>query len=231
MWWTSSSTSRQLTSGSKKWLRLVERLEGVGPVPTACEIITFTDDAPPPGASPWVVPPSANRIDLVVSDPSWPDAFDAVADRLRNALGGRVLDVIHVGSTSVPGLDAKPVIDVDLIVADPSNERAWLPALESAGFVLAVREPWWHEHRLLNYDEPRSNIHVFAPSCPEPWKHRIFRDHLRRDEQDRALYAKVKRDASERSNAGGEATMGYNRRKQDVIRDIYERAFAAAGLL
>ncbi|WP_246179850.1 GrpB family protein [Kocuria coralli] len=167
---------------------------------------------------------------MVAADPSWPSVFDALANSLRSHLAGRALDIIHVGSTSVPGLDAKPVIDIDLIVADPAAEGEWLPALEQAGFVLTVREPWWHEHRMLEHDNPRANVHVFGPNAAEPWKHRIFRDHLRRDGHDRSLYAAAKKTASEESHVRGETVMDYNRRKQEVIREIYARAFASAGL-
>lgn len=199
-------------------------------MPTARKIVTFTDDTPPPGASPWVVPPAVDHIDVVASDPAWPQIAEHLAARLRDLLGGRALDISHVGSTSVPGLAAKPIIDIDLIVADPSDEAVWLPALQEAGFVLTVREPWWNEHRMLRLADPRTNLHVFGPDSSEPWKHRIFRDHLRRVPADREVYAAAKKAASEESNAKGEVMMDYNRRKQDVVRDIYARAFAAAGL-
>lgn len=155
-----------LTSGGGSKTR-IERSDGKGRlVPTAREITTFADDTPPPGASPWVITPAANHIDVVASDPSWPAVFDSLADRLLGVLGGRPLMVIHVSSTSVPGLDAKPVIDVDLIVADPHEERTWLPALEKGGLVLTVREPWWHEHRLLHLDNPGRTSTCSARTLP-----------------------------------------------------------------
>lgn len=200
-------------------------------MPTPHEITDFADDPAPPGASPWVGPRSTEHIEMVAADPAWPAAFDAVAARVREALGPRVLRLSHVGSTAVPGLDAKPIIDADLTVSDPSDEDAWLPALEQAGFVLRVREPWWQEHRMLRLDEPATNLHVFGPAAAEPWKHRVFRDHLRRDAVDRERYAAAKRAAVEAANLRGESTMEYNLRKQEVIREIYARAFRAAGLI
>ena len=149
-------------------------------MPSVDEITTFVDDAAPPGAVPWVVPPVPGEIAIVGSDPTWPDQFCALAEHLREVLGARALEVSHVGSTSVPGLAAKPIIDVDLIVADPADEAAWLPALEAAGFVLTVREPWWYEHRMVKGTTPAANVHIFGPEAAEPWRHRIFRDHLRR---------------------------------------------------
>jgi GrpB-like predicted nucleotidyltransferase (UPF0157 family) len=89
-----------------------------------------------------------------------------------------VLVVEHVGSTAVVGLPAKPVIDIDLTVADSVDEAAYVPALEGVGFRLVIREPWWHEHRCLVHDDPRCNLHVFSPGAPEPVRHRIFRDWL-----------------------------------------------------
>src|SRR3954452_4309340 len=124
--------------------------------PTNAEITRHHDDRPPPGADPWVpgVADVPYRIRVVEYDEGWPADFDRVAARLRDALGDRVLDVHHVGSTSVPGLPAKPVIDIDLVVADPADEPSYLPDLRAAGFIHRIREPWWHEHRLLRYDDP-----------------------------------------------------------------------------
>lgn len=199
-------------------------------MPTAREIATFHDGPPPGAASPWVVQPAREPIDMVPADPAWPVVFEEIAAGLREVLGARVLDLLHVGSTSVPGLAAKPVIDIDLIVANPANEPSWLPALEAAGFVLTAREPWWHEHRMLRGYDPRSNIHIFGPDAAEPWKHRIFRDHLLRDHTDRDRYARAKQDAARLASAEYETVMEYNRRKEEVIRAIYARAFAAAAL-
>jgi GrpB-like predicted nucleotidyltransferase (UPF0157 family) len=137
-----------------------------------------------------------------------------------------------VGSTSVPGLPAKPIIDIDLLVADPGREQDYVPALEAAGFTLVIREPWWYGHRALRADEPpRSNLHVFGFDSPEPVRHRIFRDWLRGNPDDRDRYAGIKRQAASEANARGEHVMEYNARKEQVIREIYQRAFAAAGLL
>ncbi|WP_125773288.1 GrpB family protein [Antribacter gilvus] len=201
-------------------------------MPTPAEITAFDPFEPPEGANPWVVRPSpAETIDVVEPDPAWSAAYERLAATIRTALGDAVLDLDHVGSTSVPGLPAKPLIDVDLIVADSADEPAWLPALEAAGFVLTVREPWWYEHRCLKFPEPRCNLHVFGPGAAEPVRHRMFRDWLRANPQDRDLYRDAKLAAAAASNAAGEHVMEYNARKEQVIREIYGRAFAAAGLL
>jgi GrpB-like predicted nucleotidyltransferase (UPF0157 family) len=93
-------------------------------------------------------------IEVVAADARWPVDFTALSGRIRDALGPVALQLAHVGSTSVPGLAAKPVVDIDLTVADPSDEATWLPPLEQAGFELVIREPWWHEHRVLVFPTP-----------------------------------------------------------------------------
>jgi GrpB-like predicted nucleotidyltransferase (UPF0157 family) len=178
-----------------------------------------------PGAAP------ATGIEVTGPDPAWPRRYDYLAGRIREALGWRALQLDHVGSTSVPGLAAKPVIDIDLTVADPDREQDYVPALEAIGFRLVIRQPWWHRHRALVADEPRCNLHVFGYDSPEPIRHRIFRDWLRGNPADRDRYAAAKHQAASEANAGGEHVMQYNARKQQVIRDIYHKAFAAAGLL
>jgi GrpB-like predicted nucleotidyltransferase (UPF0157 family) len=201
-------------------------------MPSRAEIVSFDDSPPPPGTDPWLPGAApATDIELAGPDPAWPALYDDLAGRIRQALGSRALRLDHVGSTSVPGLAAKPVIDIDLIVADPDREQDYVPALEATGFRLVIREPWWYRHRVLVADEPRCNLHVFGSESPEPVRHRIFRDWLRGNQADRDRYAAVKRQAASAANAAGEHVMQYNARKQQVIRDIYRNAFVAAGLL
>jgi GrpB-like predicted nucleotidyltransferase (UPF0157 family) len=201
-------------------------------MPSRAEIVSFRDPEPPPGADPWVpgVTPAVG-IEVAEPDPAWPRWYDELAGRIRQALGGRVLRLEHVGSTAVPGLAAKPIIDIDLTVADPDREQDYMPALETTGFRLAIREPWWYGHRALRADDPRCNLHVFGSDSPEPVRHRIFRDWLRGHPEERDRYAAAKRQAAAEANAAGEHVMQYNARKQQVIREIYHRAFGAAGLL
>jgi len=195
------------------------------------EAITRHEDADPDDDT-WIGgPPPTVPITVVEYDPAWPTVFEAQAGRIRDALGDRVLDLEHVGSTSVPGLAAKPVIDIDLTVVDSSNEAAYVPALEAAGFVLRIREAKWHEHRCLEMVDPRTNLHVWCPDSPEAIRHRMFRDWLRTHPDDLALYAATKRASAAESNSAGEAVMGYNRRKQPVIRDILDRMFRAHDML
>jgi GrpB-like predicted nucleotidyltransferase (UPF0157 family) len=201
--------------------------------PTNEEITHHHDD--PPGSDPWVDGRAAQpyEIRVVEYDDQWPTDFGRVAAVVRDALGDRVLEIHHVGSTSVPGLPAKPVIDVDLVVTDPADEAAYVPDLQGAGFVHKIREPSWHEHRLLTYDDPVTHLHVFGPGCPEVIRHAMFREWLLEHPDDRERYATAKRVAAAEMNArpGGGTGMDYNRHKEPVVRDIYDRMFRAQGML
>jgi GrpB-like predicted nucleotidyltransferase (UPF0157 family) len=194
-------------------------------MPTPEEITRHHDSEP--GLVPFVTPPPPETVVIADPDPAWPDRYQALAGDIRTALGDTVLDLEHVGSTSVPRLAAKDVIDIDLTVADPRDEDSYVPPLELLGYTLVIREPNWHEHRALRHYAPRANLHVFGPDCPETIRHRMFRDWLSAHEDDRALYEHAKRAAI----PGGGTVMDYNRRKEAVIREIYDRLFRAAGLL
>lgn len=190
------------------------------------------DDLTPPGESPWVGEHRPRTdLELHEPDPAWLRWAGTQLDRVRGALGVRVLALQHVGSTAVPGLAAKPVVDLDLTVADPAAEAAYVPELERVGFRLVVREPWWQEHRCLRHEDPACNLHVFGPGAVEPVRHRIFRDWLRTHPDDRQRYAEAKRVAVADAVAAGEHVGQYNARKQQVVREIYDRAFVSLGLL
>jgi GrpB-like predicted nucleotidyltransferase (UPF0157 family) len=132
-----------------------------------------------------------------------------------------VLALEHVGSTSVPGLPAKPIVDMLLIVADPADEPAYLPALEAAGYVLRLREPDWQEHRLLKGPDTDVNLHVFGPGSPEIARMVGFRDRLRADPADRARYLAVKQALAARQWA---SVQDYADAKSPVVEDILTRA-------
>ena len=155
-------------------------------------------------------------------DPGWADRYDAVAAALHRALGDLVLGLEHVGSTSVPGLAAKPIVDVDLTVADTEDESRYLPALEKLGYFLVLREPWWHGHRMFVDVEEEVHLHVWPQGAAEAVRHRLLRDWLRTHPDDRELYASTKRRLAHEA-AGGDYTMA----KSDVIDAIFERIFAA----
>jgi GrpB-like predicted nucleotidyltransferase (UPF0157 family) len=158
---------------------------------------------------------------LAPYDPAWPVQFERLAGRIRQALGGAALVLEHVGSTSVPGLSAKPVIDMVLAVADSTDELAYVPALERQGFVLRIREPAWFEHRLLKSPDVAGNLHVFAVGCEEIDRMLLFRDWLRVHEGDRQLYESTKRELAART---WRYVQHYADAKGTVVKQILARA-------
>ena len=105
----------------------------------------------------------------------------------------------HVGSTSVPGLAAKPIIDILLVVPDSSDEQAYVLALDAAGYVLRVREPGWFEHRMFKGPDTDINLHVFTAGAAEIDRMLLFRDWLRASDADRDAYLQVKRDLAQQT--------------------------------
>jgi GrpB-like predicted nucleotidyltransferase (UPF0157 family) len=165
-------------------------------------------------------------IPLVAYDPAWPASFAREAARIRGALGDCALLVEHVGSTSVAGLDAKPIVDILLVVADSSDEVSYVPALEAAGYVLRVREPEWHEHRLFKGPTIALNLHVFGVGSSEIERMLLFRDWLRENPADRELYLQTKRNLARQH---WQYVQNYADAKSAVIESIMARAGQARG--
>ncbi len=175
------------------------------------------------------------QVVIAEADPTWAEEYAVEESLVRGALGAVATRVHHAGSTSVPGLAAKPVIDILLTVADPAAEASYVPMLESVGYVLHHREPHWHHHRLLKKGTPhfapdrppgpRVNLHVFPDDCEEVRRMLAFRDWLRVDEDDRRLYEETKRALAARS---WDTVQDYADAKTVVVAQIMERALAAA---
>lgn len=165
--------------------------------------------------------PLNGRIVLADYDPAWPGSFELEANHIRRALGERVLRVEHVGSTSVPGLCAKPVIDIVLVVRDSSDEESYVADMEAAGYVLRIREPDWHRHRLFKGPRANINLHVFSSGCTEVARMLSFRDWLRAHAEDREQYASAKRELAEREWTH---VQHYADAKTAVIEEIIARA-------
>jgi GrpB-like predicted nucleotidyltransferase (UPF0157 family) len=166
-------------------------------------------------------PPHDDTILLVEYDPAWPALFQREADRIRAVLGPAALNVEHAGSTSVPGLAAKPIIDVVLTVADSADEASYVPPMEAAGYVLRIREPDWYEHRAFKGPDTDANIHVFSAGCVEIDRMLRFRDHLRADAADRELYERTKRELAGRR---WKYVQHYADAKSEVVAEIMSRA-------
>lgn len=160
-------------------------------------------------------------ITLVAYDPVWPEHFAREARRMREALGARAVRIEHIGSTSVPGLVAKPIIDILLVVADSADEPCYVPMLEGVGYVLRIREPEWHQHRLFKGPDMNINLHVFTVGSEEIERCLAFRDWLRDHPADRDLYARTKRALAQRE---WRYVQNYVDAKSEVVEDIITRA-------
>ena len=173
----------------------------------------------------------AHTVVLSEPDPAWVVAYEVEQARIRAAVGDALVEVHHVGSTSVPGLAAKPIIDILLLVRDSTAEGSYVPALEDAAYVFFLRERHWHEHRLFKRgmphfapeetDEPKVNLHVFPSGASEAGRMLTFRDWLRSHPDDRRLYEQTKRSLAD---ARWEHVQDYADAKSAVVTEIMRRA-------
>nr|WP_216851921.1 GrpB family protein [Herbiconiux sp. VKM Ac-2851] len=167
-------------------------------------------------------------------DPAWATVFETHRRRIQDALADaragsepvviEHIGIEHIGSTSVPGLAAKQIVDIVVAVDDITDEEDYLDALLAAGYVLRVREPG---HRLVRTPERDVHVHLYRRGDPAIAEYLLLRDHLRADAADRALYESTKRALMARSWADMNA---YSDAKTEVIVAIKERARRAAGL-
>ena len=154
-------------------------------------------------------------------DARWAEVFEREAKRVRTVLGSRALRIEHVGSTSVAGLSAKPIIDMVLVVSDSAKEDKYVPALEAAGYLLRIRERDWNEHRMFKRPKAEINLHVFSSGCAEIERMVMFRDWLRENAADRDLYARTKRELAQKK---WKYVQNYADAKSGVIQEIIGRA-------
>ena len=160
-------------------------------------------------------------IRLVAHDPKWTRQFEQEAARIGAVLRDRAISIEHVGSTSVPGLAAKPIIDILLVVDDSADEPAYAADLQAAGYRLRIREPAWHEHRMFKGPGTDINLHAFSNGCPEIHRMLLFRNRLRTDEADRHLYEQTKRKLAGRRWS---SVQQYADAKTEAIEQILRRA-------
>lgn len=163
------------------------------------------------------------EIRIVDYDPAWPLRFAAHHKQVAAALANTALRIEHIGSTAVPQLAAKPIIDILVEVADSAAESTYLPQLEQAGYVLRVREPDWHEHRMLRTPAKDVHIHVYSTGCVEIARNLTFRDRLRSCDADRRRYQQVKRQLAEQAWPDMNA---YAAAKTEIIESVIAAADA-----
>jgi len=168
-------------------------------------------------------PPHDGNIFLEEYNSKWPVMFELEAERIRGALGAKAMQIHHVGSTAVPGLSAKPIIDILLVVQDSSDESSYVPYLEVAGYVLRIREPDWFEHRMLKGFDADINLHVFSENASEIKRMLAFRDWLRNHEDDRQKYEKIKRELARQT---WRHVQHYADAKTEIVEEIMERAIS-----
>ena len=172
-----------------------------------------------------ILEPLTGPITFVEYDPKWPALFAREEARIRSILGDRVIRLEHTGSTSVPGLAAKPVVDITMTVADVLDEPAWAADLEAAGYRIVIREtePEWYDHRVLKGPDTNVNLHVFSAGCVELERMVGFRDWLRTHDDDRARYESTKRELLKRD-------WQYVQHYADAKGGVVEAIAARAGL-
>lgn len=169
--------------------------------------------------------PYATKVVIEDYDPAWPSWFEEDRALIVEAVGDAVLSVEHTGSTSVPGLPAKPIIDILLQVPDSADEGSYVPQLEAAGFTLRIREPADLEHRVLyRRGAPHDvNLHVYSPvhAADEIVRILAFRDWLRAHDDDRDRYAATKRELSKKD---WKFVQNYADAKTGIIEEILAKA-------
>ncbi|MDP8930884.1 MAG: GrpB family protein [Actinomycetota bacterium] len=146
------------------------------------------------------------------------ERFEQERERIVLTLREVARRIEHVGSTSVPGFAAKPIIDIELSVADVEDEASYVPPMQAAGYVLRVREPG---HRMFRTADIGVQIHVCATGSEWERRHLLFRDWLRRSSEDRARYEAAKRELAQRE---WDDVNDYADAKSAVINEITERA-------
>lgn len=164
-----------------------------------------------------------DTVQLAPYDPSWPGQYAAEAAKIRAALDADALVLEHVGSTSIPGMAAKPIIDIILGVADSADEDAYVPALTAQGYRLHIREPDWNQHRLMKGADPVVNLHIFTVGNPELTRMTAFRDRCRTHPEELQLYLDTKRELASRT---WRYVQHYANAKAEVVEQIIARALA-----
>ncbi len=166
------------------------------------------------------------QIHLAPYDPAWPSQYEAEAGKIRAALGEAARVLEHVGSTSIPGIPAKPIIDILLAVSDSADEPSYVPALTAQGYRLHLREPDWEQHRVLKGEQPDVNLHVFTLGSAEIARMLGFRNRCRTHPEERDLYLRTKQ-----ALAGQvwRHVQHYANAKGEVVEAIIARALAERG--
>ena len=168
---------------------------------------------------------ASDAIEVVAYDERWPQRFEEWRRQLGDALGQAALGIEHVGSTAVPGLAAKPIIDIQISVRDVEREAAYVPAVERGGVALRAREPG-HRYFRPAGDRPRDvQIHVCDAGSTWERDHLLFRDYLRATPTARDAYGQLKIELADRY---ADDRLAYTDAKSAFILDTLDAANAWA---
>jgi len=166
----------------------------------------------------------ANTVIVLDYDPNWPGLFQSLRKRIADALGDMAATIEHVGSTAVPDLAAKPIIDIDVLLASETMLPVAIQRLASLGYVhrgnLGVPE---REAFLAPANDPPHHLYVFPPSSAEFRRHMAFRDYLRAHPEDAKIYSDLKTALAERFRDDRSA---YNTAKAEFVAELTSRAIA-----
>jgi GrpB-like predicted nucleotidyltransferase (UPF0157 family) len=154
-------------------------------------------------------------------DPVWTDRFEEERTRIRDAASDGLLGVFHVGSTAIPDLPAKPLLDVLAVFEEYESARTTADALAAEGYDVRKDEPEWIQLTRTGGDD--SVFLHFRPEEPDVWRDQlVFRDYLRENPQARREYERVKREAAAAHPNDPEA---YTKAKEEIVLSLEERAY------
>jgi GrpB-like predicted nucleotidyltransferase (UPF0157 family) len=166
-----------------------------------------------------------DRVELVDYDPRWPALFDAEASRIRAALSSILpFTLEHFGSTAIPGLAAKPIIDIMLITTDQAHWTRLIEPIQSLGYVFWAENPRQDRMFFVKGMPPfgeRRTHHIHVRTPPDAETAVLFRDHLRRHPEDVVRYASLKRDLATRHPTDRD---GYTEGKSQFVNEVVQKA-------
>ena len=164
---------------------------------------------------------ATDPVAIVEYDPAWPDRYEAMRARLGAALGPVAVRIDHVGSTAVPGMPAKPIIDIEVSVPDVADADSFRDAIEAQGFASRMIEPGHHYFRPPPGLPRDYQVHVCTIGSDWEWRHLLFRDYLRAHPGTAAEYAALKRDLATRHTLD---RIAYNDAKGPFIEAVVDKA-------
>lgn len=161
-------------------------------------------------------------ITLCEYDDNWKKLYLIEENKIKTALSNQDIIIEHIGSTSIEGLCAKPILDILLLVDDSSKEECYVPFLEKVGYTLKIREEDWYKHRMFKGNNPEVNLHVFSKGCIEAKRMLDFRDWLRNNQEDREKYAQEKQHLASKT---WKYVQHYADAKSKVVNEIFKHIY------